>query len=540
MVTILVIAGGTAVYCLRKTSSNEGPSVQMGIPGVLPGTGTVSASGITGIGTTEETLAVENQEIKLLIEEICVSLGEEVSEGDPILRLSMDSVAEAKELLETAARQAELDYRAGLIAYEQSLITAESERDLAVLTGDQAIQVYDETVAGLKDNVEKAEEALAEAKEKIEEYQAAAESNTYYEYYKVGEYKDIYDENLKLLTTRMEEWGYGWSQVLSGQSSGSSVAGGNDMAAGNGAAGGSSAAGGNGVAGGNDMATGNGTSGGSSLVTGIALTTENNQDLTAVNISTVSGGDASGNSQSGNEDKGYLTVLKGLYSVLEQNLKDYEQAQSDYEDAVANAGFELQTLQLSLSSLENTLTEAKEKYETQLLEAKLKYETSLADAERAQSDYETAVEKAGADLEKLKGALEDAETDVANFNKSIGDGYYYAGSNGTILRVMARAEQYLTAGGSVFLYSNTEDMTVTVSVDQSDIAKIAIGDTAWVEAGDYGSLQGVVTGINPVSASDSRTSVVYSVTVSLSGNTGELAANQNVTVIFGLGGSDDE
>lgn len=305
IVTILVITGGTAVFCLQKTSSNEGPSVQMGVPGVLPGTGTVSASGVTGIGTTEETLAVENQEIKLLIEEICVSSGKEVSEGDPILRLSVDSVAEAKELLETTARQADLDYRAGLIAYEQSLITAECERDLAVLTGDQAIQVYDETVAGLKDNVEKAEEALAEAKEQIQEYQAAAESNTYYEYYKVGEYKDIYDENLKLLTARMEEWGYGWNQVLSGQSTGSSAAGvngtagGNDTAAGNGTAGGSSTAGGNdmaagnGTAGGsstadgNDLAAGNTTAGGNHLVTGIALTTENTQNSTVINASSV-------------------------------------------------------------------------------------------------------------------------------------------------------------------------------------------------------------------------------------------------------------
>lgn len=522
MVTVLVIAGGTAIYCLRKTGSGDGPAVQMAIPGMNPGTDSVSASGLTGVGMSEETLAVENQEIKLLIEEVCVSSGEQVSEGDPILKLSGDSVEEAQELLETAARQALLDYRAGLIAYEQSLITAESERDLAILSGEQADQVYEETAASLKSSVDKAEKALAEAKEKIAQYQKAAQSNTYYEYYKVGEYKDIYDENLKLLTTRMEEWGIGWDQVLSGQSAGSGITVGSGTSGGSGTESGGLEAGGNGTESGSRAAVLSG------------------QEPALVSVSSVSGGDASGISPSANEDKGYLTVLKSLYSVLEQNLKEYEQARSDYEDAAANAGFELQTLQLSLSTLEKNVTEAREKYETQLLEAKLTLETSLAGAERAQNDYETAVEKAEADLEKIKGALEDAREDVEGFENSIKDGYYCAGGSGTILRVMARSEQYLTGGESLFLYSNTEEMTVSLSVDQSDIARISIGDTAWVDAGEYGSFQGVVTAINPVSSSDSRTSVVYSVTVTLSGDTGDLAANQNVTVMIGLGGSDDE
>ncbi|MFQ8979211.1 MAG: hypothetical protein ACLR6I_00580 [Waltera sp.] len=69
-------------------------------------------------------------------------------------------------------------------------------------------------------------------------------------------------------------------------------------------------------------------------------------------------------------------TLASLYSILEQNLKDLEEAEEKYEDAVTNASFNLQTLQLKLPSLQQAVTEAKENYEIQLAQAKLTYETS--------------------------------------------------------------------------------------------------------------------------------------------------------------------
>ena len=54
---------------------------------------------------------------------------------------------EARKELERALEDAELAYRTGAIEYEQNLITAEYTRDSAILTGQQAKDVYDETVA---------------------------------------------------------------------------------------------------------------------------------------------------------------------------------------------------------------------------------------------------------------------------------------------------------------------------------------------------------------------------------------------------------
>ena len=97
---------------------------------------------------------------------------------------------------------------------------------------------------------------------------------------------------------------------------------------------------------------------------------------------------------------------------------------------------------------------------------------------------------------------------------------------------MATAGQYLTSDSTVFIYSNPEEISVTVSVDQSDIASLSVGDSAVVVSGTR-TYEGRITQINPVTASESRTSVTYNVTVTLAGDTQGLETNQSVTVIFG-------
>ena len=278
---------------------------------------------------------------------------------------------------------------------------------------------------------------------------------------------------MKALTDKLDEWGIGWSQITGG-SAGSVQAGG-----------------------------------------------------TAGNVLGSSGQDSNSSN---------VKTLASLYNILEQNLKDLEEAQEKYEDAVTNASFNLQTLQLKLPSLQQAVTDAKENYEIQLAQAKLTYETSLSGAERAESDYNTTVEKAKSDLAALKSTYEDAKENLELFESSVGDGYFYASEDGTILRTMVRAEQALTSDAVVFVYSNPKELTVTVSVDQSDITKLTVGDSAYVQSSAGSGYTGVITAIDPVSSSSSRTSVTYSVTVQINVEDEEdsLSANESVTVVFGM------
>lgn len=470
LILVLAIGGGsvTAVVIPHKNGNATAFSMPGNMAGLTLTEDMVAASGVTNVGITEETFDVENLTTNLEIEEVYAVSGEEVTAGDKILKLTEDSVEEARKELERALEDAELAYRTGAIEYEQNLITAEYTRDSAILTGQQAKEVYDETVASLQSAVTRAEEELQDAEDDIAEYESYVNDGSYKSYFKVDEYQAIYDENLKALTDKMDEWGISWSQVTGG--------------------------------------------GGSVQI----------------------GGGAGANMQSGGTSN--ASILASLYSILEQNLKDLEEAEDKYEDALTNAAFELQTLQLKLSSLQQAVTEAKEDYEIQLAQAKLTYETSLSGAERAESDYNTTVEKAKSDLAALKSTYEDAKENLELFESSVGDGYFYASEDGTILRTMVRAEQALTSDAVVFVYSNPKELTVTVSVDQSDITKLTVGDSAYVQSSAGSGYTGVITAIDPVSSSSSRTSVTYSVTVQINVEDEEdsLSANESVTVVFGM------
>ena len=474
LILVLALSGGSmaTVMILHKNSSRSEFTLQDNLAGLNFTEDMIAASGVTNVGITEETFDVENLTTVLEIEEVYAASGEEVTAGDKILKLTEDSVEEARKELERALEDAELAYRTGAIEYEQDLITAEYTRDSAILTGQQAKDVYDETVASLQSAVTRAEEELQDAEDDIAEYESYVNDGSYKSYFRVDEYQAIYDENLKALTDKMDEWGISWSQVT-------------------------------------------GSGGGS---------TQLSVDVSGNNAQPQSGGTSN------------ASILASLYSILEQNLKDLEEAEDKYEDALTNAAFELQTLQLKLSSLQQAVTEAKEDYEIQLAQAKLTYETSLSGAERAESDYNTTVEKAKSDLAALKSTYEDAKENLELFESSVGDGYFYASEDGTILRTMVRAEQALTSDAVVFVYSNPKELTVTVSVDQSDITKLTVGDSAYVQSSAGSGYTGVITAIDPVSSSSSRTSVTYSVTVQINVEDEEdsLSANESVTVVFGM------
>ena len=475
LVLVLTLGGGSvaAVVILHRNGNRSEFSMPGNMAGLTFTEDMTAASGVTNVGITEASFDVENLTTELEIEEVYAVSGEEVTAGDKILKLTEDSVEEARKELERALEDAELAYRTGAIEYEQNLITAEYTRDSAILTGQQAKEVYDETVASLQSAVTRAEEELQDAEDDIAEYESYVNDGSYKSYFKVDEYQAIYDENLKALTDKLDEWGIGWSQITGG-SAGSVQAGG-----------------------------------------------------TAGNVLGSSGQDSNSSN---------VKILASLYNILEQNLKDLEEAQEKYEDAVTNASFNLQTLQLKLPNLQQAVTEAKEDYEIQLAQAKLTYETSLSSAERAESDYNTTVEKAESDLASLKSTYEDAKENLELFESSVGDGYFYASEDGTILRTMVRAEQTLTSDAVVFVYSNPKELTVTVSVEQSDIAKLTVGDSAYVQTSAGSGYTGVITAIDPVSSSDSRTSVTYSVAVQINVEDEEdsLSANESVTVVFGM------
>ena len=193
---------------------------------------------------------------------------------------------------------------------------------------------------------------------------------------------------------------------------------------------------------------------------------------------------------------------------------------------------QLEKVKVELESLQLQLQEAQLTYEADQNEAKANYETAVAQAAAAQSTYNTAIKKLDEALEAQQNDKEDAEDNLAHFEELVGDGYFRASSNGTARVVTSQEATDLTDDTMVMAYSNPDTVTVTVAIDQSDIAQLAIGDKATVAITDHDDYEATITQIQPTSSSTSRSSVTYDVEVTLEGDVSDLDVNLTAVVTF--------
>lgn len=417
---------------------------------------TVYAEGTTEVGVVSEEFEPDYIETDLYIEEVYISAEDTIAEGDKILKVSEDSIAEAREELEDEAETADLAYRAGLIEYEQEQITAKYDYDITMLESEQAKEVYYETIANLEDELEDAKEAVEESEELVTEYSNAINNNTFAADYEVAEKEATYNENLLVLQTKAGEWGIPFEE-------------------------------------------------------------------------------ATKKSSNSTYDQWELLTLQLLYSELEENLEDWEEAEEDYEYKVENATLLLEIEKMNLASLTNDLYQAQENYEIGLIEAESTYQIALAKNELVESDYETALAKAKEEYTELLDDKEEADENLAEFDSLLGDGYFYCSSAGRILTVSVSEENNLEGDSTIVKYSNPEILTITVDIDQEDIAKLDIGDEAYVVIEQAGEYTGVIEEINPISTSTSRTSITYEVLVSLENVDENITSNLLAEVYFNMG-----
>lgn len=222
-----------------------------------------------------------------------------------------------------------------------------------------------------------------------------------------------------------------------------------------------------------------------------------------------------------------------LYEIATNLLRSYESALEKYETATGDLSYNLLSLQLDMSTLEENYLNSKKSYETGLLTAEKTKQTSKTQAELALSEYEATIEKAKTDYDTLLSAYEEALEDYETFTACVVDNRYIATTGGTVTRTNVRSNGSLSAGGRILTYSDLSDATVSVSVDQSDIAKLQVGDAAICYASSTGVLNGTIISISPVTQSSSISSVSYSVTVRLDNSNNNLSSNTTVTVLFG-------
>jgi len=470
VIIVAIICGasfGTYYFVTSRNSSGDHMMGGMGFDEMSTMEGNViTASGTTTMGMVTETFDVDSLETELEIEEVYLNNGDEVAEGDKILKISEESLEKARTELEQAALEAEYAYRLGVITNQESLITAQSTYDTASVNAQYAENDYNDAVLQAQETVDDLQAQVDEAQELVDEYTDAIANNTYYTEYDVENLKNTAYENFALLMQLYEEWEIDDSSTSSGNSSGSSSG---------------------------------GSSGGSSGTT-------------------------------------YSNSLSSIYSAfaseVEEEEQEYETALESYEEAMETAQSNLTKAQANLEKLTAQLEQAQVAYDDAVTSAKSTYTETVAAQETAEDTYNTSVDKANEELETLKDAMEDAQDNLEAFETAISDGYMYTTTAGTIMMVNVKENESLAADSIVIAYTDSTTISVAASVDQQYISQLSIGQSASVIFSEYGTYEGTIVSINPATQSSSRSSVTYTVTVSLDGDVSQLSQNLSATVYF--------
>lgn len=475
--------------------------------------GMVMAAGTTSVGVNAVTFEIDFlEDTSLYVEKVYLENGDSVEAGDKYIKFTEDSIADAREELKSTALSAQLAYRSGQISDGESRIQAKYTYDMAMLEAQFAKHVYDDTVAQLDADYAQSVKTYEEAQQEYNEYLERVQNNTFYDDYDIAGLKTAYEEAKELYTERKEYWEVTDDELKSGSSETIGTAG---------------------------MMTLSGSTGEGTASAGEADAErfEPKEEMSAPNDGADFAGSGSMSRQAGQDAQNDRKWIVKTVNLLEQEAEEAEEkytaALEEYEAEIASAELTLQKLLNSLETAREDFMDAEVSYQKQSLNAKTVYETAVAKGKTAQDDYDTQLTSLKDSLDRLQDAQKEADSNLALFEKLVGDGYLYVEESGTVLMLMAEEGKALTGGSMVFAYSNPEQLSVSVSVSQDDIAKLYVGETATVIISDYGNYSGVIETINPVASSNSRTSVSYTVTVNVQGDVKGLDANLTASVIFG-------
>lgn len=539
IVIVGISAGSIWMYTSTRGSDEEQDDQMRGRQGMSGDM--VAATGTTSVGMDAVTFEIDFlEDTSLYVEEVYLSNGDTVAAGDKYIKFTDDSIADARQELESTALTADLTYRSSVISSEESKIQAKYEYDLAMLEAEYAEQVYNDAIAALDAELADAKKTYDEAQEDYDEYNDKITNNTFYEDYEVEKLKKAYEDAYYLYQDLLEYWDIDEDELESAST---------------------------------EQTSASGTS--ASVTTLTAVKTTGTKAVTATVLDALSKGilrlvDSDTSTDSASDDtssddesddntssssqeerefkkpavdmdtpatqadrKWILKTMTLLEEECEEAKEEYEQAQEDYQAEIDGAALKLELLASALETAREDYTDTLLTYQKESLSAKTTYETTVAKGKTAENDYETQLTSLEDSLERLLDEKEDADDNLALFEELIGDGYLYTENAGTVLMALVEEGQTLEGDDIILAYSNADELSVSVSVSQDDIAKLTVGETAQIMFEEQGNYTGVIETINPISSSDSRTSVTYTVTVAIDGDISELSSNLTATVIFG-------
>ena len=175
------VAEITEVSLTSSSDSSSDGSSGNAVSGVANGSGDIvsMAGGANGNGDSQETSGQSSNQsssgssssgtdTSLVVEEVYAATGQVVEEGDPILKITDDSIADYQAQLEAAVESAQLSVKQEEINVESKKSEADYTYQMYLAEGETAEETYQATIANLENAVSDLEE---DAQDDVDTYQ---------------------------------------------------------------------------------------------------------------------------------------------------------------------------------------------------------------------------------------------------------------------------------------------------------------------------------------------------------------------------------
>lgn len=449
--------------------------------------------GTTTMGTISQMPEFALNRVLMYVEEVYVEAGSSVTEGDALFKIAEESMEDAKTYYENAISVAEDSLTEAKVAYESGELDASYIKLDAETTAANAAATLETALAELDAELEEKYEKWQETAYKIAVYNDNFYNNIYYTNSGIMEADAAVNTAKAAVDTAQaayEAWGITYESAK-----GVFEAAVTELAA-----------------------VTDGTSESGMTVEAAAATVVDSYQI----LSTV---------------EPLYDEVNRTKQELEQAKQKLEQVQSNYEKTVEQAEKSLEQLEGSVDALQQNYETANREAETKRLELQKEYDTAVLEGEYAQTTYNETIEK-------LKTAVETAENTLADLKEeqaallTLENGVVCANQSGTLASVTYDVEDILFSGTAFVTYYDTATLTISVEVEQENIAKIAVGDEVSVSIS--GNRRGNVTGKVASVASSATTGrsvsdVTYAVVIAIENENNMLSAGSSATVTFEYG-----
>lgn len=410
----------------QGSGGSMGGSMGGGMPGGMSATGGTSFDLFSQMLGGGSSVVSGGNASTLTIADVLVSVGQQVSEGDPLFALEKESVSELEQELKDNVDKAKADLEAVYADQKLTSLTAQNTYDIAVAYGSYAQTEYNASVQSLYDTLESAEATLEKAKTTLAEYESRLADMT-------ESYSDA-------------------AQAVSN------------------------------------------------------LTYSLNHTDTSDVYSYV-----------------YYFQLK---EQAEQSADSLEQQMEQLEKNVEQA-------KQSLETAEKNYTKAKRGLEQGLLSAKQTLALRKLAYETAQETYDITVAYLEEDAKTQEEIYQETQKNWDTFSSYISGNYILAGYHGVITSVELEAGDSISTGSALVTLYDLEDVSMTVSVYESDMTDISLGSAANISFTAYPDEQFMAT-VTEISDASTNTSgnVYYEVTVTIDGDASGLFQGMTGEITF--------